>query len=265
MSKRRWHGPLILAAGIFAAAFLVAGCGGAVKNAIASAAASHGVTFSPPSLPTAGPDSPTSEPTTPEATTAPPTPEVTTAPPPTTEAPSPTPEATTPEPAPTSTPEASGTVAPWVWVLIGLGVLALVGVVIWLARASGRASAASAGWQSRVVDAYAKGSALSDAINVAEAPGALAAPDAAARWADIQRRMDDLAQTFYAMQEAAPDDEQRARVADALGWLQAVRATMTAERGPEGVNYPPERVRSRLASFNAALRALRAPADDRPY
>ena len=259
MSKRRWSGLFVLAVGVFAAAFLVAGCGGAVKDAIASAAASHGITISPPSRPTIDTSAPES-----------PTPEVTTAPPPTSEAPSPTPEATTPEattpePAPTSSPAAGGTVAPWVWVLIGLAVLALIGVVIWLARASGQRSAASAGWQSRLVDAYAKGSALSDAVSVAEAPGALAAPDAAARWADIQRRMDDLAQTFYALQEAAPNDEQRARVADALGWLQAVRATMTAERGPEGVNYPPERVRSRLASFNAALRALRAPADDRPY
>ena len=79
MSKRRWHGLLILAAGIFAAAFLVAGCGGAIKNAIASAAASRGVTISPPSLPTAGPDTPTAGPDTP--TSAPTTPEVTTAPP----------------------------------------------------------------------------------------------------------------------------------------------------------------------------------------
>jgi hypothetical protein len=152
-----------------------------------------------------------------------------------------------------------------VWVLIGVAAIALIGLIIWLARASGRRSAASAGWQSQVLDAYAKGSALSDAVSVAEAPGALAAPDAAARWADIQRRMDDMAQTLYALREAAPDDEKRARVADVLGWLQAVRATMTAERGPEGVNYPPERVRSRLASFEAALRALRAPADNRPY
>jgi hypothetical protein len=149
--------------------------------------------------------------------------------------------------------------------LIGLAALAVIGLIIWLVSASRRRSDAAAGWQSQLVNAYAKGSALSDAVRVAEAPGALAAPEAAARWADIQRRMDDLAQTFYALQEAAPDEEQRARVADALGWLQAVRATMTAERGPEGVNYPPERVRSRLASFDAALRALRAPADNRPY
>ena len=245
---------LILAAGIFATAFLVAGCGGAVRNAIASAAASNGVTFSPPSRPTLATSAPES-----------PTPEVTTAPPPTTEAPSPTPEATTPEPAPTSSPAASGAVSPWVWVLIALAAAAIIGLIIWLVRASGRRSAAAAGWQSQVVNAFAKGSALSDAIRVAEAPGALAAPDAAARWADIQRRMDDMAQTLYALQEAAPDDENRARVADALGWLQAVRATMTAERGPEGVNYPPERVRSRLASFEASLRALRAPDDNKPY
>jgi hypothetical protein len=242
---------VILAAGFFAAAFLVAGCGGAVKNAIASVAASHSVSFSPPSLPTA-------EPTTPEVTTAPPT----SAPPP---SPSPTAESTSAAPLPTSSPAASGSNSALPWILIGLAAVVVIGLIIWLVRASGRRSAAAAGWQSRVVDAYAKGSALSDAIRVAEAPGALAAPDAAARWADIQRRMDDLNQTLYALREAAPDDDNRARMADTLGWLQAVRATMTAERGPEGVNYPPERVRSRLASFDAALRALRAPSGGQAY
>jgi len=116
-----------------------------------------------------------------------------------------------------------------------------------------------------VADAYAKGSALADAVRLAEGPGALAAVDAPARWADIQRRMDDLAQTFYALREAAPDDYMRQRVADALGWMQAVRATMTAERGPDGASIPPERVRSRLASFQQALQLLREPDDGRAY
>jgi hypothetical protein len=72
--------------------------------------------------------------------------------------------------------------------------------------------------------------------------------------------MDDLAQTLYALQEGAPDDDMRQRASDVLGWMQAVRATMTAERGPEGAGIPPERVRGRLASFQQALQALREPA-----
>ena len=246
MSMRRWRGLLTLAAGIAVAAFLVAGCGAAksAAGALKSAAASAGVTITPPSRPTTQPE-PTSAAPTPEATTAAPT----------TEAPS-----------PTSSPAASsGSNATLLWVLIALAALVIFGLILWFTRASGRRSAAAARWQTQVVDAYAKGSALADAIRIAEAPGALGAADAAARWSDIQRRMDDLGQTLYALQESAPDDAKHQRVADALGWMQAVRATMTAERGPDGAGIPPERARSRLASFEAALRLLRAPDEAPPY
>ena len=252
MSKRRLNGLLILVAGILAAAFLAAGCS-AVKSAagaVKSAAASHGVTISPPSLPTSA-----------AATSAPPTPEVTTAPP----SPSPTAEQESPTPSPTSTASSSALSNPLLWVLIAVAALVVIGLIVWLARASGRRSAAATGWQSQVADAYAKGSALADAVRLAEGPGALAAADAPARWADIQARMDDLGQTFYRLEEAAPDDGKRQRVSDARGWMQAVRATMTAERGPEGASIPPERVRSRLASFQQALQLLREPDDGRPY
>jgi hypothetical protein len=168
-------------------------------------------------------------------------------------------------PSPTSSPTGLAKITPLGWVLIALAVLVIIGLIIWLTRAAGRRSAATAQWQSRVADAYAKGSALADAIRLAEGPGALAAADAPARWADIQRRMDDLAQTFYGLREVAPDDNTRQRVADALGWMQAVRATMTAERGPDGASIPPERVRSRLASFQQALQLLREPDNGRGY
>ena len=112
---------------------------------------------------------------------------------------------------PTTQPPATGTAAPaassgtsliWLWVL--LGVLVLAGLIALIARSSRRRSTAAAGWRSRLVDAYAKGSALHDAMSVAEAPGGLAAADAAARWSDIQRRADDLAQTLYALREEVP-------------------------------------------------------------
>jgi hypothetical protein len=148
--------------------------------------------------------------------------------------------------------------------LIALAALVIIGLIIWLSRASGRRSAEASRWQSQVADAYAKGSALADAIRLAEGPGALAAPDAPGRWADIQARMDDLGQTLYRLQEAAPDEEKRQRVADTLGWMQAVRATMTAERGPEGASIPPERVGSRLASFQQSLQLLREPDGGQP-
>jgi hypothetical protein len=161
--------------------------------------------------------------------------------------------------APSGSPAANseaGTNLLWLWIL--LGALVLVGLIVLIVRSAGRRSATAAGWQSRIIDAYAKGSALHDAMSVAETPGALAAGDAGARWADIQRRSDDLAQTLYALRESAPDEENSARAADALASLQAVRSAMDAERAPGGAGAEyAEVVRSRLRTFEASLRALR--------
>jgi hypothetical protein len=152
----------------------------------------------------------------------------------------------------------SGTSLIWLWVL--LGVLVLAGLIALIARSGRRRSAAAAGWRSRLVEAYAKGSALHDAISVAEAPGGLAAADAAARWSDIQRRADDLAQTLYALREQVPQHSpDGARIADTLASLQAVRSAMDAERAPGGASLEQaDVVRSRLASFESSLRALGA-------
>jgi hypothetical protein len=95
-------------------------------------------------------------------------------------------------------------------------------------------------------------------MSVAESPGEFASPNSAARWADIQRRADDLTQTLYSLREAVPDDGDSARVADTLTSLQAVRSAMAAERAAGG--YDPrqaEVVRGRLYSFEMSLRALR--------
>ena len=98
-------------------------------------------------------------------------------------------------------------------------------------------------------------------MSVAEAPCGLAAADAAARWSDIQRRADDLAQTLYALREEVPQHSpDGARIADTLASLQAVRSAMDAERAPGGAAWSRDVVRSRLASFESSLRALEAPA-----
>ncbi len=143
----------------------------------------------------------------------------------------------------------SGTSLIWLWIL--LGVLVLAGLIALIARSSRRRSAAAAGWRSRLVDVYAKGSALHDAMSVAEAPGGLAAADAAARWSDIQRRADDLAQTLYALrEEVSQHSPDGARIADTLASLQAVRSAMDAERAPLGAILEQTDVAcSRLASL----------------
>jgi hypothetical protein len=142
----------------------------------------------------------------------------------------------------------------------------LAGLIALIAR-SGRHRSAAAGWRSRLVDAYAKGSALHDAMSVAAAPGGLAGSDGAARWADIQRRADDLAQTLYALREEVPQHSpDGARIADTLASLQAVRSAMDAERVPGGAGLgQADVVRSRLASFESSLRALGAPAPSLPW
>ncbi len=171
--------------------------------------------------------------------------------------------------APTTQPPATGSAAPvassgtsliWLWAL--LGVLVLAGLIALITRSSRRRSATAEGWRSRLVDAYAKGSALHDAMSVAEAPGGLAAADATARWSDIQRRADDLAQTLYALREEVPQHSpDGARIAGTLASLQAVRSAMDAERAPGGASMEQaDVVRSRLASFESSLRALTAPA-----
>ena len=224
----------ILPAAILAAGCLAAGCGSAAQDAagnLASKAASASPSLT---LPTVTATATVTAPAAPSTTHEP-------APPPTA----------------TGTGSSSGSTPIWPWILLGVAVLAaLTG---WIVHASRRRSATAAGWQSRLIDAYAKGSALHDAMAVAESPGQFAAPDAGGRWADIQRRADDLTQELYSLREAVPDDGDRARIADTLVCLQAARSAMDAERAPGGPN--PQQaavVRGRLDSFEMSLRALRA-------
>jgi len=216
---------------IVVAGCLAAGCGGSITSSIGSVP-SRTATIARPSI-TAAP------------TTQPPAQSVTTSAP------------TAPSSVSATSSASSGTSLLWLWIL--LGVLVLVGLMAWIARSARRRSAAKESRRSRLTDAYAKGAALHDAMSVAEAPSGPAA-DAAARWADIQRRADDLAQTLYALHEAVPPDSaDRARIDDTLASLQAVRSAMDAERAPGGASLEQaEVVRARLASFESSLRALRA-------
>jgi len=92
-------------------------------------------------------------------------------------------------------------------------------------------------------------------MSAAQAPGAQAAGDAAARWADIQRRADDLSQDLYALRESAPGEAEGQRVADVLSSLQAVRSAMDAGP-PLGTRVP-----GLLQAFEASLRALHPPGE----
>ena len=246
---RRFTKNIVLLAAILAIVCTVAGCE-ATKSAIASISPTRSVSVSAGSSASSSPPSPSPSVSSGPSVTATPTSQ-----------PSATSGASTPAATaqPSTSPTAgsgSGSGLIWLWVL--LGVIILIGVIVGIVRARGRRSAAAGSWRSSVVDAYAKGSALHDAMSVAETPGALGAYDAGARWSDIQRRADDLTQTLYALREAAPDDESRARVADVLVSLQTVRSAMDAERAPGGADARQAEVaRERLAFFETSLRALR--------
>lgn len=237
---------LVPALAILAAGCLAAGCGsGSISNALPSASGSRSVSFSPPSF---SPGSRSPRPSAPPTEAAQPT-ETTPA-----GVAAPSPELSSSSPAASE----SGSSLLWLWILLGVIVVVIVAVLI--ARRSGRRSAAAASWRTKVVDAYAKGAALHDAMSAAEAPGAQATGDADARWADIQRRADDLSQELYALREIAPGEPERLGVEDVLASLQAVRSAMGAERTQGAVGPAQEaRVLRLLQSFAASLRALRSP------
>jgi len=259
-----WPRRALLVAAILAAGCLAAGCGqsGTVKNAIGSLSASSrppapSAATAPatpsgtgPGQPSSAPASPTSAPQ-PTPTTAAPSAQVTTAQPTVTAA--------------TASPAASGTSPGIWWLWAALAALVLIGLVTWIVRARGRRRSAAADWHAQVIDAYAKGAALQDAMSAAQSATARSGADADVRWSDIQRRADDLSQTLYAMREAAPGEAARATVLDVLASLQAARSAMDAERVPGGAgDGQAEVVRQRLAAFETSLRALRAPSDRSP-
>jgi hypothetical protein len=254
---RRFTKNIVLLAAILAIICTVAGCE-ATKSAIASISPTRSISVSAGSSASSSPPSPSASVSPSPSASVSSGPSVTATP---TSQASATSGASTPAATaqPSSSPTAgsgSGSGLIWLWVL--LGVIILIGLIVGIVRARGRRSAAAGSWRSSVVDAYAKGSALHDAMSVAETPGALGAYDAGARWSDIQRRADDLTQTLYALREAAPDDESRARVADVLVSLQTVRSAMDAERAPGGADARQAEVaRERLAFFEISLRALR--------
>jgi hypothetical protein len=259
----------------------LAACGAAgssVRSAVSSIAASVTATgtggtgqptTAPPTTapPTTAPPT-TAPPTTAPPTTAPPTTAPPTTAPPTTAAPTtaaPTTAAggggSTSGAAAATTPAATGSsTSPWVWVLVAVGIVVVAGLVIWALVAHRRRSAAATDWRARVIDAYAKGSALHDAMAAAETPGALSGPDAGYRWSDLQRRADDYSQLLYALQQQAPGEIERIQVADVIASLQAARSAMDAERSTGAYDSALAGIaRDRIAFFASSVNSLREP------
>jgi hypothetical protein len=157
----------------------------------------------------------------------------------------------------------SGSSLTWLWILIAAVVLIAAIVLVLVGRRAGRYfgrdSVVVGGWLSGAIGAYEKGSALHQAISAAQRPGALAA-DSGARWSDIQRRADDLAQTLHELRRVAPESEDRARVNDALGSLQSLRSAIDAQKAAGGADGGEAEIgRAELDAFEMSLRRLRSP------
>jgi hypothetical protein len=179
-----------------------------------------------------------------------------------------TPATTTPASSSPASSGVSGSDLIWLWII--LGALALLGIILWATRSSGRPfarapaqahSPTAAGWHARAADAYAQGAALDGAVRTADRQGAFAEP-AGDTWYDIRRLADDLAETLYAMRETAPSENRHAQVARALASLEAVRYAVDADRTITAEDADPEEeasVHSSLAALESSLNALRVP------
>lgn len=247
---RRLRKALLLVVLLLATVGLAAGCTQA-GNIRAKLSPSSGTGTSPVSSTSLAPISPTATitPTVQPSVTA------------TTSAPAPSATATQAGQAPTvsGSPAAANNAASLLWLWVLIGVLAAVGLITLIAQAVRHRAARMRNWRAAAASAFAKGAALHDAVSAAGLPGAYGAENAGGRWTDIQRRADDLTQTLYGLREAAPGEEERARVDDVLASLYALRsATQAGNTSPAG-GPDAGGLRARLRNFEAALQALRDP------
>jgi hypothetical protein len=148
----------------------------------------------------------------------------------------------------------------WLWFVVGAVVVIGVIVVVLVLRYMGvRDSVVTGGWIAQAIDVYRKGSALHEEMTATVQPGGLGTAAGGDRWADIQRRADDLAAELDALQQAAVGPEDRSAAAEALGSLQAARSAIETYRDAGGDAGQAEAVRGHLSAFEESLRALRSP------
>jgi hypothetical protein len=259
---RRLMRSALLAAAILAAAGLGTGCGLSPGGAAASAPARGAVLARASAQPSVTPTAvtPSVIPTTPSPSVVPTTPSPSVAPS----------TATTPaSPSPSSSPtSSSGSAASLLWLWVVLGAAVLLGIILLATRSPAvrpRPAAVASRWHARAADAYAKGAALDGAVRAAEREGTLAEPSGT-RWADLQRRVDDLSETLYTLRESAPTEPRRVQADDAIAALLALRSSMDSLRAPERARMQEAgALYHRLSALESALNALRVPVPENPY
>jgi hypothetical protein len=162
---------------------------------------------------------------------------------------------------------ASSGVPPWVWVVLGLVVLA--GVIALLARARGRTHAADRSSTAKALDAYSKGVALHDRLQAELlSPPADGPLVSAVGVSEAQRMMDGLAASLTALSLEASQDAVKAaagRVSLSLtGLRSALQLAATAGPASEARVAVATTLRDRLEDFAGSLGALRSAAQGQP-
>ena len=196
-----------------------------------------------------GSPSPTAAPTTAAPTSSAPAP-------PTSAATSATPSSSSPTPSPTGSSGSSGSF-PLVWLWIILAVIAAIALIVAISQVGRARAGKRRAWRTRAADAYARGTALTGAVQGASQASQYRDPSAGARWADVQRRAEDLTRALQTLREVTPTTYDRARVDDVLTTLSQVQSASQAA-DPAAT----ARLQARLRDFEDALQALRAPERD---
>jgi hypothetical protein len=241
MSVRFMRRLMVLAATLVAAAGVIVG----VLAGYAQAGSAGGAR--PAATASQAPGSPSVVPT-----TAAPSPSVSA--PASSPAPSPTPSSSSPSPSASSSSPGPSKPFNLVWLWVLLAVIAAVVLIVVITQAGrGRADRTRA-WRTRAADAYARGTALIQAVQGASQASQYGDQTAGARWADIQRRADDLTRALQALRQIAPTQYDRARVDDVSTALDAVRSASQAGDPSAGA-----RLQARLRDFEDVLQGLRGP------
>jgi hypothetical protein len=236
---------VVLLAAVLAAA---AGIAGGVLTGVARASDTGGARPAATESQAPGSPSPTVAPTTAAPSSSPPAPSSAPA--------SASPSSTSATPSPSSSSGSSGSF-PLVWLWIILAVLAVIALIVAIASVGRSRSDRRRTWRTRAADAYARGTALTGAVQGASQASQYRDPSAGARWGDVQRRGEDLTRTLQTLREVAPTTYDRARVDDVLTALAQVQSASQA-----GDPAAASRLQARIRDFEDSLQALRSPERD---
>ena len=148
----------------------------------------------------------------------------------------------------------------WVWLLIALLVV-VMGALLFSRR--GKRGPGPDDWRTRAAAAYAKGSALHDALAVevlspspaGAAPGPVP-PPGDTRWDAIARLADEAAAGFHGLETGVPSEAARTAVTTLGASLPELRSAVRAYRlAPSDQTL--STVRARMAGFEEALSWLK--------